>query len=42
MILLNFFTNSYKFKQKEKDLIVNLKINNDLSKKDINFPLNPN
>lgn len=37
MILLNFFTNSYKFKQKDKDLIVNLKINNDLSKKMLTF-----
>ena len=33
MIILNFFTNLYKFKQKEKDIIVYLKINKYLSKK---------
>ena len=42
MIILNFFTNLYKFKQKGKDIIAYLKINKGLSKKDINFLPNPN
>ena len=37
MIILNFFTNLYKFKQKEKDIIAYLKINKDLSKKILTF-----
>ena len=37
MIILNFFTNLYKFKQKEKDIIAYLKIDKYLSKKILTF-----
>ena len=37
MFILNFFTNLYKFKQKEKDIIAYLKINKDLYKKILTF-----